>query len=208
MSARFKPAPEAGQIAQALISQYHHHLIECDVRIEYAFVDEPTKTKGKEALATCRKVGSYAAYLATEDIEEFTHKQDPFFLISVWLEGWNSLAEDQKIALIDHELCHAFAWENPETGEVKISLLPHDIEEFNVVVKRHGIWLSDVNAFALALRDRQQPGLFDDEDKDVENVSLTIETSGMEPVHTDMKTLARVSRKLKQENHESGAIAN
>jgi hypothetical protein len=56
------------------------------------------------------------------------------------------------VALVDHELCHAWALadqdeDNDEADPVKLSLRPHDLEEFSCIVRRHGMWREDIEDF-------------------------------------------------------------
>ncbi len=159
MAAKFKRAKDAQEISVGLIAEYHKHLIDLNVRVEFAFVNETIKKGGKERLGECRKVGGHAAYLASGGSDRFDDPQDSFFLITLWWQGWQNLTPDQKIALIDHELCHAYAYEDGETGEVKLKILPHDIEEFNSIVSRHGCWLDDLQMFIFAAREQMQSSM-------------------------------------------------
>ena len=45
-------------------------------------------------------------------------------------------------ALIDHELCHIIA--NPNTGSWTTKA--HDINEFNEIIERYGLWSNDLMA--------------------------------------------------------------
>lgn len=88
---------------------------------------------------------------------------DPFFVITIWQGAWNfALDERQKKALTDHELCHLMAEEAMDkqgNETLKLSLLPHDLEEFNAVVRRHGMWLDDVEKLVKAAQDGAQLSL-------------------------------------------------
>jgi hypothetical protein len=75
---------------------------------------------------------------------------------------WDVLPQKTKVALVDHELCHAWAEANQkedddgEAEPVKLSMRPHDLEEFSCIVRRHGLWREDVEDFvenALKARD-------------------------------------------------------
>lgn len=154
--ANYRPAPEVKQIAEELISKYHQHLIDFDVRIEYIYIDKTPKTKGREVWGTCRKISSLNAFLANS--QEYS---DPFFVITISEPVWEILPLKSKIALVDHELCHAWAEAQQEEDTdgsedvVKLSLNPHDLEEFVCIVRRHGLWREDVQAFVdAALRRR------------------------------------------------------
>lgn len=52
---------------------------------------------------------------------------------------WTLLERKQKRALIDHELVHCVAKLSKE-GVPRWLLRHHDVEEFHIIVKRHGNW--------------------------------------------------------------------
>ena len=62
------------------------------------------------------------------------------------------LTEKQRLALIDHELCHIVRDVDSDSG---FSMRSHDIEEFAAVVERHGAWKADVHHFLAAAKNAQ-----------------------------------------------------
>lgn len=156
--ATYRPAPEVQQIADELIPKYHQHLIDFSVKLEYIFVDKTPKGKGREVWGTCRKVSSLNAFLANEQ-----EGSDPFFVIVISEPVWDILPHDKRVALIDHELCHAWAEANQKEDDdgdsdpYKLSVRPHDLEEFTCIVKRHGLWREDVQAFFDAAKKQELP---------------------------------------------------
>lgn len=133
-------AHEVKRIAEELIDKHHDHLD--GVKIEYVFLSQPPKDKGKELLGRAKKKSGLDAYLYATAAES---KNDPkdFFVIEISQPGWDILDQKQKRALVDHELCHL--WVNEEG---KLTMLPHDVEEFSQVIKRHGLYLADIEHFA------------------------------------------------------------
>lgn len=160
---QFFEAPEVETIAEDLIEKYHQHLLDYSVKLRYVFVDKTPKSNGKEVWGTCRKVSGLNAYL-----ENGTPSGEPFFVISISKEIWDVLPKDKKLALVDHELCHAWAEvkkpkeeseeEEPETDVVpKLSIKPHDLEEFSCIVRRHGLWREDIEDFVeAALKNKKE----------------------------------------------------
>lgn len=157
MSKSYKAAPDADRIAHELLSDVHDHLAEFPVRC--IFQDEPDKIKGREALATIRKLGGLQAFLAGSvelqglqeclDLDlpaEFSEPRD-ILLICIWHLGWTRLTADQKMALIDHELCHARTVEDEKTGDRRVVIVGHDCEEFFSVIHRHGDWKGEIAMF-------------------------------------------------------------
>jgi len=158
-SAQHRPALEVAEIATNLVEKYHRHLLDFDVKLEYVFVDKTPKRNGKEVWGTCRKVSSLNAFLAGDD-----DGSDPFFVIVISEPIWDILPPDTRKALIDHELCHAWAKANQkedddEADPVKLSLRPHDVEEFACIIRRHGLWREDIQDFvdaALKAKDEEE----------------------------------------------------
>lgn len=81
---------------------------------------------------------------------------------------WNDKewTEKQKLAVMDHELCH-IAVVVDKDGQVKVDdrnrylfrMRKHDIEEFREIVKRHGCYKSDLEAFAKVLQKKMDAPL-------------------------------------------------
>jgi hypothetical protein len=74
-------------------------------------------------------------------------RSEEFFVIELSAQHWKELTESQKRALVDHELEHCIADED-DNGNSKLGIAPHDVEEFASVLKRHGLWRSDLRSFA------------------------------------------------------------
>lgn len=147
----FWNAPEAKALAEEKCLQWHPDLR--DVRIEYVFCSDVEVIRGKDCLASARKVGGLNAFLASEQNEAFElvspdgQTPEEFFCIRIWSEGWKQLTDAQRIALLDHELCHCYTFEDKD-GNQRLGIAPHDLEEFKAVVERHGFWMPDVKEFA------------------------------------------------------------
>ncbi len=150
MAVTFELAPEVEVVASELIPQYHRHLD--GVRIEYVFRSKHAKKNGKLVMGTCRLVSGLNAFLASDEEElelgnllqgddDATPK---FFVIEIAKDLWKDMSPKQRVALVDHELSHAYQ----EDGE--LSILPHDVEEFAHIVRRYGLWKGDVEAFFAA----------------------------------------------------------
>ena len=95
------------------------------------------------------------------DPERLMHGTD--FLILLNSEAWHGFDERQRRALLDHELSHcAPALDDggeqgeDEEGRPVWRTRGHDAEEFVDVVKRHGLWRSDLERLAAAAMKSQQ----------------------------------------------------
>ena len=171
MGAKYWPAREVEKIADDLISNHHKHLTDCSARIRYVFQDKVPKAKGKEVWGTCRKVSGLTAHL-----EGGSPDDDPFFVITISQDVWEVLPQDKKVALVDHELCHAWAEVSGQNEDddgsgspIKLSVLPHDLEEFSCIVRRHGLWREDIKSFveaALKSKANQQEQQDEEEEED------------------------------------------
>lgn len=113
-----------------------------------------SKNKGRDVWATLRK-----ATPAERAIAESSHETPPDYVIVVALDVWARLPRETRIALIDHELCHA-AGQDEHGGW---TIVGHDIEEFGAVVARHGAWRDDIRRFIEIAQRVELPQLtFDD----------------------------------------------
>lgn len=159
MPDKFDEAPVVEKIAEDLISKYHRHLLDFNVKIKYAFINKTPKSKGREVWGSCRKITGPAAFLAKDNPDA-----EPFFLITISRDVWDVLPPEKQEALVDHELCHAWAEVKQAKEEadvsqdevdeqiekdnpVKLSVKPHDLEEFSCIVRRHGLWREDIEDF-------------------------------------------------------------
>lgn len=156
--AKYFDAPEVKEVAEQLIPKYHQHLLDFQVKIRYVFVDKTPMSKGKEVWGTCRKITGLSAHL------EDSKSDEPFFVITISKDIWDVLPPDKREALVDHELCHAWAEvkqsddeadadadaEIEQDNPVKLSVKPHDLEEFSCIVRRHGLWRESVADFVEA----------------------------------------------------------
>lgn len=164
---KYSFAPDVERVAERLIAEHHQHLSkETGIKILYLFTEEPEKVRGREALGVARKVsglngflvGSFAQMVGESNLADYllsdwsgyddTHSE--FFVMTIYKSAWLFiLSEKQKVALIDHELSH-FGVKSDKDGNIRLTILPHDSEEFIAIVKRHGPWSSDVAAIIKA----------------------------------------------------------
>jgi predicted metallopeptidase len=161
-------AAEVRAIADELIPQFHAHIDEMEVR--FIFKSKAGTSRGGHDWAYVRKVGGLTAYLArASELESITGPRppapvaEPFFLMVVSHDVWTRLDGAQRIALIDHELCHIC----PD-GELR----PHPVEEFPEVVRRHGVkWRPNLEELVEAA---QQAPLFEQPHRDGAELALPV----------------------------------
>lgn len=122
-------------LAEQIINDFHPHLL--DAKIGFLYRSEATVSNGRVTYGMCKKLSKdMQVYLPYDFIIWLAHYQ------------WMGLSDEQRRALVDHQLCHAGM-----TGEAKDkpAILPHDVEEFNCILERHGFWwpLGDLTVNAI-----------------------------------------------------------
>lgn len=145
----FIDAPEVKKLAEEiLIPQFHKHLCDGEVRVEYYFDTDRIKRNGQEKGGYARKVTSLNAFLARDSSNET--EGDAFFVIVISYPVWVALDKSKKLALIDHELSHCGVdkeFDDNDNCAITLKMIPHDIEEFTAIVERHGMWQSSLEEF-------------------------------------------------------------
>lgn len=136
----YQDAPPPAAIAKIIIPVLHRHLLEPGkARIIHLF-----KENLPRSLAKAEKVGAKVRFLSDWD---FTIEYD-------WTQ-WRQLSAEQRIALVDHELCHCAY----DSDSEKWVLREHDVEEFGEVVDRWGLWRPALTEFGGAMRQHLQTEL-------------------------------------------------
>lgn len=96
-------------------------------RIKYLFCVKPRFKAGKQTLGSCKLFA---------DKDRLFHTWDA--VITLDKEFWDMYPEKQE-PLLFHELCHL-----EEIDGCMLSIVSHDIEEFNQVWKKYGDWQGDL----------------------------------------------------------------
>jgi hypothetical protein len=155
-------------IADDLIPKYHSHLV--DIRVEYVFCEKTPNRGGKETWGTMQKITGKSAYLGADKEDQDRGLNDPFFMMTISYPVWETLSNKDRIALVDHELCHAVVKVDEETGDPKLGTVTHDVEEFKAVIERHGIWRPDVEQFIqTANKNKSKFNTLEEDDEDEES---------------------------------------
>jgi predicted metallopeptidase len=123
-------AEQPAALAAAIIPLLHKHLQ--DARIACLFVQDK-REKQKVRLGSAAKTSSKVRFLADVD-----------YVVEFNWTAWRNLTAEQRVALVDHELCHCAG--RDEKG--KWVERAHDVEEFTAIVGRWGLWKDDVRQFA------------------------------------------------------------
>lgn len=146
----YRNAPELGVLAAPLIEAYHDHLIGYPLR--FAWRSKAKKRRDTVTLGTAEIVrGRFAQFVMTE-AEMAMEGQDEgpaMFWIEIAEDKWEELSDSQRLALLDHELLHCDVAETEDGW--KMALRDHDVEEFNEIVRRHGLWKPSLFEFGLTV---------------------------------------------------------
>lgn len=143
----YHEAPQPAAIGAALVGSLHRHLL--GATIAYVFRQSMAE-KDKTTLAKASKAGNKLSFFTGYDL-----------CIDVNHEAWLKLTPEQRVALIDHELCH-FGVEDTDKG-TRYVLLGHDVEEFGAIVNRWGLWKPDLRIFARVVADQRDLFALDDQ---------------------------------------------
>jgi len=147
-------------IAAGLVSTDpdHIHLKMGEVNILFLFRRDPKFTQDKMELGSLSlptfqgKSGALAKWLMIRSFGTL-----PDFVMILDQTFWEQAPLEQKIALVDHELMHGTVARNKD-GEERFgddgrpvwAIRPHDIEEFDRIVAKHGAWSPDITRFLAA----------------------------------------------------------
>ena len=112
MAVEYTDAPAVRAAALALIDTMEDHYHLADAKIAYLFRSEATKAKGKEVAGSASKCS---------DKDRFLHEHD--LIVEVAQDKWAVMTEEQRIALVDHELCH-FQKADPVDGRPTWAIFP------------------------------------------------------------------------------------
>lgn len=142
---KFMPADQPKAIGEVLVGILHLHLR--PAQTAYLF-REKMKRRDRVGLGKAKKASPTLVYLTGFDLViEFNWTQ------------WKLLTPEQRIALVDHELCHLAQDDTDVEKGPRWLLRHHDVEEFAEVVRRWGLWLPDLQEFNTAAK-RAQVELF------------------------------------------------
>ena len=140
-----------------LVTEHHRELINANIVLAWC-TSWRTDVDGRQTLGMCKKASDLDRELAPYD-----------FVVLLNRDFWTNptVTDEQRDALLDHELCHATIKLDPEThepmederGRKVYRIRKHDLEEFAEIAARHGCWKRDLERFAVALAQAKQPEL-------------------------------------------------
>jgi hypothetical protein len=135
---------ELDSITKDLIIRNHDHLTDATIRFVWNLAWKPDKD-GVRTLGKAIKVAEPYRSIMRVDL-----------VIAVAKEPWDQMNEEEKVALIDHELTHFDVHTDPEDGYAKLDELDrivyrlrrHDFEDFAENIERHGLNAVNFRRFA------------------------------------------------------------
>lgn len=153
MTAKFRTAEDVAKIAADLIETVPQHEDLGMARIEYVFIQKHVTSHGRWVLARASKVGGLHAFIAAAFHLDHHVEPTPFYVIEVAEDTWTGLSDEGRRALVDHELCHLHV-SLDEDGEPVLGMRGHDLEEFEAIIRRHGLWKDDIRVFSAAVAEQ------------------------------------------------------
>jgi hypothetical protein len=129
----FTESLEAKAVADPIIQAFHAHLVHA--RMAYLFTDRVMRKMGKTVLGKALKTGGILGHFSEAD-----------FVLIFSKPVWDGMADEKRRALVDHVLMHC-AGTTDKVGGWTWTIHPHDLEEFNDIIRRHGLWRIDIEEF-------------------------------------------------------------
>ena len=126
---KFMDADQPKAVAFALVAELHKHLV--NAKIAFLF-KQHVGGRGQSLGAKVKLASGETKHLTGFD-----------FIMEINHSIWTTVPMHTRVALIDHELSHCGRDEND-----KYCIIQHDLEEFNAVVARWGLWQPNVKQFA------------------------------------------------------------
>jgi hypothetical protein len=121
---------EVDMAKDSLIGKYHTHLAEISQDIAIVFKDKASEKLGKKIPGQTKKANKLVNLLA---------KRELVFVIELANDVWQDLSDQERMALLDRQLCFCAAIEK-EDGTKKWAIALPDACYFKAEVQRHGFW--------------------------------------------------------------------
>jgi len=125
------------ELAEQVLRDHHPELLQGDFHVVFQFVVNED-AKGLMKYPKPDKHGNVVLGKAKCYSAADRAAGCPDFLVTLLFNFWEDALDEQKRALVDHELCHCGV-EETEQGDKPMSV-PHEFEGFVDELKRHGPW--------------------------------------------------------------------
>lgn len=146
---KFEVSTELRTLAEDVIQKEGLNIT--PAKIEYLLV---YPNVSKKIAGICKKSGKELKFFTTFD-----------YLIEMSGELWDKLDDKTRYILMQHELMHVKPVINEKSGKWDYKIQDHDVKDFALLIKRHGIdWISNVKT--------QMASVYDLEPKDESSITL------------------------------------
>lgn len=141
------------QLLEKIVHEHHSALRDARIALAWCTSWKPD-VDGRVTLGKCKKASDLDRELMAFDFVILLRR-------SFWRDS--EVSDAQRLALLDHELCHAAVKydqhgepEEDDRGRIVYRIRKHDIEEFADIVERHGLYKRDLERFFQALQRSKQ----------------------------------------------------
>lgn len=131
MADTWEAGKDIWEIVQDLISKHHPTLAMVDKEIAIIFKEKASKTGGQVVLGKSSRAPGVLKLLGKAEYK---------FIIELAGDEWTTLADNQRVALLDHCLCACNVEEDEKTGEPKCSIAAPEVSFFWKELERNGDW--------------------------------------------------------------------
>ena len=137
---QFEPCGEdIKKLMHRLVSTRHPDLVNC--KIMPVWKNREMKNKGSTVAAKIQKLN--------DCIRSFA---DYHFIIVISSPTWQRLNDTQRMAVLDHEMCHVFYDDEDKAGNPTYSLISHDVEDFAQIIQLYGLYHNGLVEFGNAVK--------------------------------------------------------
>ncbi len=133
-----------------LVNNCHGHLAQAKIAV--LLRRGKWSSKSRDTWGSAKKISPEIKALYPEAAVDF--------LLTINRDIWDKLDEKQRTALVDHELCHCGRGDDDKAGNPKWIIVGHDSEEFNPILRRHGVWSDGISRMLKALEQSKQGRLW------------------------------------------------
>jgi predicted metallopeptidase len=141
---KYRPADEVADLIADIVSSERSDL--ADAVFAALFRAGKWASKNKETWGSAKKMPTDIKAALGEDID---------YIITINEDVWKALADEQKRALVAHELAHCWRDESKK-GDSIWSIAGHDVEEFFSILRQYGNWNHSITKTLQALHTSRQ----------------------------------------------------
>ena len=145
---RYAKAPDVEKVIKQVLKECQPDLAPFNFLAVFDVSKKPPVKGGKVVLAKTVLLPELMVALLGNDEDGI----EADWAIIVTHSSWMTMDEKQRVALVHHQLCHAY-YHTDKKGNKHARVAEHDLHEFNEVVRLRGLWCNDVERMARAMQD-------------------------------------------------------